>query len=363
MSETTWRVTKSDDEIYHHGIIGMKWGVRRYQKKDGSLTNLGKKHYDKETEKLKAEKRVLKNQARTQKKIDKVNALKKEVDDLKKANEEAQSGESREEKRQRLLKSTNVKELYKNKDLLTTDELNERISRIDVEQRLNDRTLNKINGKLDKVSTIVKNVSAVYSNVDSAYSTLTKSSIGKEVLKQLGITKPKRQFDLDSFVKNIDYMTDEQVKAKSERLNNMENIRQKKNRLDNIAKENAAKDNAAKNLKKAQKQVNSYNKNWYSNDSGRNSSYSMKGDHIVDRKVGTGNRNFRSTPLLSEPIEKVTGTVEGSGTSKYYGFANSYVDDNPVWRDVTTGSSDYSSLARIGQGYIAGYLPYDSKKK
>lgn len=35
------------DYIYHHGIKGQKWGVRRYQNKDGSLTVAGKKRYAK----------------------------------------------------------------------------------------------------------------------------------------------------------------------------------------------------------------------------------------------------------------------------------------------------------------------------
>ena len=30
-------------EIYHHGVKGQRWGVRRYQNKDGSLTQAGKK--------------------------------------------------------------------------------------------------------------------------------------------------------------------------------------------------------------------------------------------------------------------------------------------------------------------------------
>lgn len=42
---TTWVRTRQG-ELYHHGIKGQKWGVRRFQNKDGSLTPAGKKRYD-----------------------------------------------------------------------------------------------------------------------------------------------------------------------------------------------------------------------------------------------------------------------------------------------------------------------------
>ena len=37
--------SENDYRLYHHGILGQKWGVRRYQNADGTLTEAGKKRY------------------------------------------------------------------------------------------------------------------------------------------------------------------------------------------------------------------------------------------------------------------------------------------------------------------------------
>ena len=46
-----WNYNHSD-ELYHYGVLGMKWGVRRYQNKDGSLTPAGKSRYNEDSDKL-----------------------------------------------------------------------------------------------------------------------------------------------------------------------------------------------------------------------------------------------------------------------------------------------------------------------
>lgn len=42
-----------NNELYHYGVKGQKWGVRRYQNKDGTLTDAGKKRTKESDEKSK----------------------------------------------------------------------------------------------------------------------------------------------------------------------------------------------------------------------------------------------------------------------------------------------------------------------
>lgn len=63
-----YAVERSGTSLSHHGILGMKWGIRRYQNKDGSLTAAGRRRYmdtsrikDRQ-KKIKKEQQILSNE-------------------------------------------------------------------------------------------------------------------------------------------------------------------------------------------------------------------------------------------------------------------------------------------------------------
>ncbi len=129
----------NNNELLHWGIRGQKWGVRKYQNQDGTLTPEGKIRYGK-------------------------------------GNKKALTKEAIEKKRAEVLRSDNPKLVYKHSNLFTTEELNNIYRRLDTRQKIADiaskdpQNKQKVNtGKkfIEKVNTAI----AVTQKLSEAYYT------------------------------------------------------------------------------------------------------------------------------------------------------------------------------------------------
>lgn len=304
-----------NNTLQHHGILGMKWGVRRFQKKDGSLTSLGKKRRRDQGE------------------------------------EEEKKEETVEEKRARLLKSTDAKELYENRNLLTTNELNDRINRIDTEARLASKivTEKKTSGMdyVDKALKVGRKVNEVYEFTNTPVMKALKKQLGGKVEEHLSP-------DLKTVWDNRDKMSDKTMADVLKRANTEKAI---KKMLDEQNDETAK----TEALKKAQKEVDDYNKN-HPIGSEKSSTYSKSGDDIIDNKTGTGNKNENSRLRLetSERFEATGKDIFGEGNSKFTGWKSEGKDFvEGEFRELNNAPKQ--SDVQAGQNFVAGLLEDKSR--
>lgn len=191
-------IFENEEELYHHGIKGQRWGIRRYQNKDGSLTPAGKKRYM--------------NDARWRAKYEaqKQREYKKE--------------ESTAERRKRLRSSTDANELYKHRSELTNDEIRDRITRIKLEQELSTyvkREPTRMEKAQKKIDAVMKSANKIAEFAESKAGKM----IAKELKKQLGIEDAPSITDYKKFMSNMSGKTDKQIKDMLDRYKNERELR------------------------------------------------------------------------------------------------------------------------------------------
>ena len=216
-----------ENELYHHGVKGMHWGIRRYQNPDGSLTDLGRK-------------KLLKSDGTLNRKGKRKLGKDYQYTDQYK-------NETAEERRARTLKSSDPNVIYANRDVLSTPEIRERMDRIRVEGELSKMAESTKKTGMDKVDSIIK----AGKKLDELYQ-LTNTPLGKAVKKKLGIDEAEKEFDIDSVYKNRNKLKSADLKDAVDRIRSERTI---KKYLDDRDADEAAKRAAEKQAKEDAKRA------------------------------------------------------------------------------------------------------------
>lgn len=145
-----YMIKDSPNELCHHGVRGQKWGVRRYQNKDGSLTDVGAKRYardareqgyDKYDSQSKTYYKTSKKNGRSDLKVDANRYAKEDTERTKRlVDSTRQMNENLKNANQNSINQANRRNKKNRMDLssMTDQELRQQINRELLERQYND---------------------------------------------------------------------------------------------------------------------------------------------------------------------------------------------------------------------------------
>lgn len=172
-----------DYELYHHGTKGMKWGIRRYQNKDGSLTPAGAKRYNREIQKLKEREASIKAKEKARSYQDKLDKKKAELDEREAALKGKSSAKNNAKRPAQKPGSEQPRKSIKD---MSDAELRAVVNRMQLEQQYRSLAPQQVSKGKKFVDSVLNNVVAP-----------AAKEVGKNVAKSLLTKAANDMFDID----------------------------------------------------------------------------------------------------------------------------------------------------------------------